>query len=207
MPFTSPRNDELLHCLTWSVRVLTLGQVAHKWFGHTAEPIVIAGQYARRFARTGMISITKTIAHPELQLKEPLLDWRPGDDQPNFDRLSWKATSRWNQHPTRTTVITATTKARCHTGGPIGGRPIRPLELQHDIGVSTVFLNLQARDPELARHWVHEDTLARDARHNDRENLPDARIGALVVEFAGAYSANKLRSVHERYSNDSYQLW
>jgi hypothetical protein len=207
MPFTSPRTDDVLECLTSKIRLLTTGQIARTWFAHTEKPTVIAAQYVRRLQVTGLITISRTMAHPEQELTEPILDWQPGSDEPNFDRLSWKACSRWSEHPVRTTVITATEKARSHTGGPIGGRPIRPLELNHDIGVSTVFLNIQARDPELARLWVHEDALAREARHNDRENLPDAQLDGLVIEFAGAYSAKKLRAVHEHFSKRPYQLW
>jgi hypothetical protein len=185
-------------------------QVARLAFQHTKEPEIIAQQWARRQARAGLLTLQYIAVHPELKLHEPLLEFHPGDPLPNFDALAWQVQSRWKLPPEMTLVATATKKARQFTGGVIGGRPIRHREVTHDVHVASVYLRLRETDCELSKRWMPEDAVYATNAHEFRTKVPDAVLTGkepLIVEFAGKYSARKLRSLHAEYSKSRYQLW
>lgn len=143
------------------------------------------------------------MCHPEIELKNPVLDWKPGDEVPNFDRVAWRLKTRWKESPVRTKIVWASNKARAKLDGCVGGREPRADEILHDIHVAEL---CQLLGPE---NWTGEDELRGSGRSGD---IPDALIalpeGDVTIDFGGSYSAPKLREMHHAYApHGSYQLW
>ena len=197
---------EVLEILTQKVRVLTDNQVSRVSFQHTKQPAVVSRQWLRRQEKAGMLSLHELMTHPEIDVSKPLLDFHPGSPTPDFDALAWQAQSRWTSVPKQTLVATATKKAKQLTAGPVGGRPIRAREATHDIHCSAVYLHFRQHQPELAKRWLPEDAVS----HLDGNKVPDAIITGdepIIVEFAGAYAAQKMRGIHAEFCNRRYQFY
>lgn len=209
------RTLELVELLTTKVRCLRREQVERLWFGHTKQPSVMARQYLRRVERLGLVSLAKVMNPPEAAFNEPLLNWRPGNQEPNFDRLAWQAEARLARPAAATLVIAATKKAQAFTGGPIGSRPLRSAEMAHDLMVAGVFEQFHRDFPEIAKSWTPEDALLQNlfATQNTlcQEIIPDAIVmegnDKIAIEIAGRYSAQKLRAVHHAHAGGCYHLW
>jgi len=153
-----------------------------------------------------MISLCEMMTHPEIDVSEPLLDFHPGDPVPDFDALAWRTQSRWTSPPELTLIATASKKAKQLAGGIIGGRPIRTREVTHDVHCSSLYLHFLEHHPELADRWLPEDAIS----HLDGRKVPDAIIMGnqpVIIEFAGAYSAMKMRVIHAHFCNQRYQLF
>lgn len=203
------RDREILLALTHKVRVLSLGQIARTWWHGTS------GDQARRrlagIVAGGFLERLTVNAHPELALNEPLFEWQPGGEPPNVYALEYRLRSRFREHARPTLLYYATRRAAASFGGA-GGRLKHPLQTDHDLHVSTVYLRLREIDPETAAAWVSEDLFAKERR---RQKLPDAILrdddGGIrrVIEFAGRYDAARLKAFHADCASRGtpYELW
>ena len=207
---TNTAPEMLVQLLTQRLRVISDRQAATEPFGDAARPLQVARTAISRLERAGLVETFTAMVHPELTLEAPILDWRPGDPLPNFDRIAWQLNSRWSKPPVRTKIVYATRKAKRLRGGYCGGRKPRAKEITHDIHVARVFFGLRQKQPDLANHWISEDQLRAEGREGD---IPDAVIRPLegaeiIVEFGGSYGARKLRSIHQNYAQHGrYQIW
>lgn len=212
----NPRMLELVEILTMKVRCLRREQIERLWFGHAKQPRVICRQYLKRVEAAGLVTLTNVMAPPELRVEAPLLEWQPGNPEPLFDRLAWRAESRLSRAATATTLITATKKAQAITGGPIGTRPQRSTETAHDLMAAAVFELFRNDRPDRAASWKPEEAilqeLFRERTSLAQETIPDAIIvdgggEEIVIEIAGRYGASKLRTIHDAYQERRYELW
>jgi hypothetical protein len=200
---------DIVHTLTHHCPVLTAEQIGRYWHPHTVAPEKIALQLLRRQARKGLLKLDHSMIHPPLKIHEPLIDWRPGISiEPQWESVAWKVQSRWNQNPVRAVIVSATKEARTLTGGPLCGRPTRPLELSHDVTLAEIFLSLRQRDAKAASHWLPDDVLT---GYGEGDKKPDAVIGhgdaGIVIELGGkAYSAKRLNAIHDAHRHRHYQL-
>jgi hypothetical protein len=202
--------DKIVHLLTKKVRVLTDEQLARTFFASAKKPIRQARETARRLEGKGLAIVQTSMVHPELLLEQPLLDWKPGDVEPNLDRLGWQTASRWTKPPLRTFVVSATVKARQLVGGYCGGRPERAREICHDIHVTSIFLHLRRTQPDWAMAWVPEDQTAADQRWRPQSRIPDAIIQndpQVYVDFGGSYKAEKLKLIFAAWRTVRFQIW
>ncbi len=205
----SSKRQAIVHVLTRRLRLLSDAQAGRLWFADAKSPRNAARSAFQSLANRGLVALQTAMVHPELDLQGPLLDWRPGDEPPHFGRLSFQLKSRWHKPPERTVVASATSQARALLGAPLGGRPIRPCELAHDLGLATVFFCLLAQCPATLARWRHEDELVRDGRFRAGDPIPDALLLGdpdVVVEFGGEYSAGKL-AAQAAYQSGPYQIW
>jgi hypothetical protein len=200
---------EVIDVLSKRVRVLTLDQIARTWFSDARDPREATRQALRRAERDHLIQVHLGMAHPEVKLTTPLYSWRPGTQEttPHFGRLAWKAKRRFSLPPTRTTYVTARREGILAVGSAIRPRPIRKTELTHDIHVAQLYLNLREQDPESVTRWVSEDAL-----HRETGERTDALIAGdehVLIEFIGAYSSEKLATLHERLvrRGTAFQFW
>lgn len=192
----------IVQLLTHNLRLITDSQVAKL----RGVPVKIARQGLRREEQSGYIKLDDVHLHPPLPLDVPLVEWNPESESmaTDWDAIAWKAQSRWNMPPVRALVASATKKGQQLTGGPLGGRPLRLLEISHDATLTEVFL----RQPlETRRHWIPEDALT---EFGTGEKRPDAVLRLddqdIFVELAGkAYSAEKLRSIHKSFASRGCQ--
>lgn len=196
------QNTDCLETLSSRVRVLTEGQVA-EWFRHTKHPTLMARQWITRGCKACFLERKLLLSHPEISLEVPILVFTPGDTDPNFDHLAWRLKKRWHLPAGRTTVVWATEVLRAQFRNALRHRRIRLSEVTHDIHVSRLFLNLRRQDPHRAALWTPEDSLS----WHKAQSRPDAILGDTWIEFGGAYSAKKLRRMHDMYRNYKYELW
>jgi hypothetical protein len=110
-----------------------------------------------------------------------------------------------------TRCVIATAHAARRAGGYGGQRP-RPAECTHDLHVSALYLELRRTVPELAATWIHEAEIFR-TRPGGVGKVPDALVrlplGTKVIEFGGAYGAQKLAAFHRYCAQEGlpYEIW
>jgi hypothetical protein len=210
-PSPIDKKDDLLRALTHHVRVLTLDQIARTWWSRTVRPKNNAKKCLRKLEQQGLVQCLTIMARPEIELPEPVFTWTPGDPDPNFGPIAYRLKNRWKEPFVPTQAVIATREAMRNYGGYIGGRAPRDSEATHDIHLGQVYLHLRGQQPELLQGWVSEaQQYAEGGGKNAR--LPDVIIrdagsAQLILEFAGAYSKQKLEAFHGEASHIQYQLW
>jgi hypothetical protein len=191
---------ELLTALALRVRVLTTLQIARTWRAMVSR--------LPRLESEGLLQSFVTVAHPELPLIGPVVQWRPGDPSPDFGSASYLLQSRWAKPATPIKCFIAGRAAGCMFGGH-GGRYPRESEESHDIHLAAVFLRFRKLEPALVESWVHEEELRRD-RKDRRGKVPDAMVGKhRVIECGGAYKTKKLIGFHRfcEARGYEYEVW
>ncbi len=147
-------------------------------------------------------------------LIEPLVAWN-GNEAPDFVALASRLTARVEVAPCRTTEIYwATKKAEPLTGG-LSGQNRQPLQVQHDLGITAVFLRSLEQDSFPADFWLNEDIARRDFGWFCPSKRPDAIVvddddqPIQIIEIGGIYSAADLRRMHRFFSKERvrYELW
>ena len=206
----TPRDEDILRILTHRLRLISIQQVARIWWTR-AQPASAASRL-RQLAAAGLVEAMTVMAHPEIELKAPILCWRPSDAEPDFGAASYRLKARWTKAPTATPLVFATREAMAMYGGYIGGRGPRPSEATHDIHLAQVYFRLMDAYPKLADRWVSENQQYAEGGGRD-ERLPDALIRGRpgspprIVEFGGAYSKAKLIEFHRGMSSFAYEVW
>jgi hypothetical protein len=200
-------NTDIVEILCRSVRVLTVEQLADRWFSHLKNPKESAQRAVRKLAREGFATRTHVMA-VLIDVSEPLYLWDPETRQaPDFEKLSYRNGLRWNEPLVSTSVITATPKAHSVFGGYIRVE-IRPSEIEHDIAVASCFLRFTRENSKRTSHWIPEDSINCERFFGKR---PDAIIKTggteTIVEVVGrAYRVSKLKDTFDRFSSYPLQL-
>ena len=148
---------------------------------------------------------------PELDLSGPEFEWSPGDETPHFGKLAWRVQSRWKEAPIPTEIYQIGRAGLREFGGREGG-PKKVSHLRHDLHIGTMYLALVEADSLVKERWISEDDLAPERID---QKLPDAMLrqynsqSEVVIEFAGAYDSDHIRSFHEDCESRDlpYQLW
>ena len=208
------RDERVIWTLTRKLRVMTLEQAARTWWADRPYPVKAARDRLAKLRDDGLLHLTSLMAHPELELTEPVFRWHPDDPAPEFGPIAYRLQSRWTRPMKATPVVGATRQANREFGGYIGDRIPRPSEVSHDIHLAQVYLKLVGRDPKLAQRWTCEQQLYAQGRGRN-QRLPDAiirprRAGAgdgWVLEFGGAYSKKKLEEFHAELCGEVYEIW
>ncbi|HZZ26755.1 MAG TPA: hypothetical protein VFE46_02010 [Pirellulales bacterium] len=204
---------QILWTLTRKVRVLTAQQVAETWFADLSQPTRAAVKRLRQLQDFGLLNEHAVMLHPMIHLDAPVLNWMPGNEEPNFGALSYRLKERWPSPLVTKSIFHATRDANRLLGGYIGGRQPRTSETTHDVHLAQVYLRFLRQEPRTAKRWVSEHQLyAEGGGRNER--LPDAIIRHprnrdldLVVEFGGKYPKMKLIEFHDALRHLRYQIW
>jgi hypothetical protein len=211
------RDREILEALTRHVRVLSLPQIARTWWRDSQNPARAADSRLRILAAEGLLSIERTLAHPELTLDSPLARWDLSEAEPNFGAISYQLQRRWSSHPVLMACFSASKVAADRLGGH-GARPPRAVERTHDIHMAQVYLLYRLRQPEVLADWVFEEQVKAErrlapGRPNYGDKLPDVLLRTKsqtrAIEFGGAYSKEKLIAFHG-YCKEQllpYEIW
>jgi hypothetical protein len=206
------RRREILLALTHKIRLITPTQVARTWWTATASGLSSARRELSALKAAGFLRQSRVIAHPEIELAEPVATWTPGDPEPNPDRIAYRLQSRWTEPSRSAVVFFASRQAANHFGGA-GGTLHRLHQVGHDLHLAAVYLRLHQVDPTTAAAWISEDRLPRPERPG--EKLPDAVLkdpaGRIyrVIEFGGAYDARRVSKFHTFCAAHGYpyELW
>lgn len=204
------RDIDLVQVLTQKVRLLSLRQVSRQWWhGDLAN----TRRRLRVLVAAGLLNSLVAQARSLPSLLAPVITWHPNDNKPRFGQIAHRLKARWRNRAVRSVrVYVATEKAAHLFGGVAHGRLKAPTQATHDLGVAAVWLHLSNNNAQLAAEWRGEDLMA-DTRRG--EKLPDAFIvnasGEVtsVIEFGGAYSAERVRAFHEDCADRTlpYELW
>jgi hypothetical protein len=206
------RDREILETLTLRVRMLSVAQVARTFWSNGAIGEANSRRRLSQLDDAGLVHRLTVMARPELNLTEPLIDWRPGLEAPALGQVAYKLKRRWTEPVRSTAVVIATARAASQLGGTGGRRP-RASEITHDLHMATVYL-LARTDHARSRRWISE------AAYSKRwgkagERVPDAALLSSrggrkkLIEVGGAYPKRKLEGFH-RFCEDQelgYELW
>ena len=184
---------------------MTVQQLAENFYQERMRPVECACRAARKLRQEGYAESWPAMVRI-LYLEGPLLNWTPGASVPEFGKLAWANQKRWNsQFPGKTTCLTSTRKARSEFGGTC--RAPRSRELEHDVGVTQLYLQLRCQTPQVAASWKHEDSLSRT-----NTKRPDAVIERegqpVAIDFLGrGYSRDKIVGIWKHYRHSRLELW
>ena len=206
----TPRDTELLEVLTRRIRMLSITQIGRVWWPTSESPEAIARRRLVQLEQAGYLERLSVMAHPELELAQPVAVWRPGLPTPELGPISWRLKSRWTEPLVNTACVIATKFAGRFLGG-YGGRKPRRAETTHDLHLSSVFLQMRTRQPERAATWISEADRKKETGYG--EKLPDGIVldgdHKTAIEFGGAYDRPKLEEFHE-FCHDqklAYEIW
>lgn len=205
------RDQEILEALTRRVRTLSAPQIADHWFGDQIDPVGSVCRRLKQLERAGLVEQFEMFARPQPPLLGPITCWKPGCAAADFEKLSYQLVKRWDRPASLTSICIATKAAGTLFGGH-GGRPPRTSETTHDLCLAGVFLRYIRDDPSIAAKWLSEEVL-RARGFGNHTRLPDTMIedhrGTTIVEFGGAYAAQKLREFHDfcELEDLPYEIW
>jgi hypothetical protein len=206
------RDQEIIVALSAKIRMLSFEDILETWWPPSKSAVTNARRRLTAMVDERLLVKDRAFARPRLPLTEPVSRWKPGQEPPSFGELSWKLKSRWTEEPREITVYLATRRAAGIFGGTADGRIKNPSQTTHDIHLGALYLKLRRETPTLAAGWVGEGVLAPT---REKQKLPDAilhdREGRprLVMEFGGAYPADRLEAFHEDCAQRQlpYELW
>lgn len=207
------RDLEILHALTHCVRLFSLQQVSVSWWKFATKNSTALRDRIRILAECGWVRRGTVFARPLPPIERPLFTWRPREPAPKFDAIAWIAQSRWTAAAKSISVIVASDKSSRHFFGRRARGIRQGFQTTHDLGVAEVYLRFREQFPSQISEWRGERMIAHLRR---RKKIPDAVIAdealwppKLVVEFAGEYSARRLRQFHHICVKEQlpYQLW
>jgi hypothetical protein len=202
----------LLTMLSWSVRAIADSQ-AIAALGIPADGESAFIHRVNRVARRRLLA-RRRVPVALIQTKAPLVDWLPGMPEPRWHSISWQLQRRSSMtRAARVWVTWATREAVALVGG-VGGRLRQPMQLQHDLGVTAVYVARQAQ-ASMHESWIGEDAFRTLIGSPKRSKIPDALIVdrgyqvRRVIEFGGLYGPKRLKSFHRYWSRKRipYEIW
>jgi len=203
------RDEEIVRVLASSVRVMSLEQVAREWWSDTRWGRSRAKRTLEELAVEKLLHLRRVLSRPIEPLSAPLIVWRPGDVEPDFDALASKLHRRAMKPAHMTTIVFAARRSVA-LFSPGAMPTIKLTQMTHDLQVSEVFLHYRRRGQKTA--WLSEDHLPANW---PLRGQPDAVLcdseGDIVqgVEYGGDYPARRLIELHCGFSEIelSYEIW
>lgn len=202
------RDLAVLRALSMQVRLFGQRQLADTlWHGDVAN----ARRRLRRFVELGLIERKLAFARPLPELLAPVVQWRPGQPEPDAGQVAFELQTRWRYQAMRSTVVvTPTTKVVEHFGGR--QKATLSSQVSHDLGVSAVWLWYCCNRPKSIAAWRSEDMLT---GIESGESVPDAVLvdkdeqPIVWIEFGGDYSSERVAAFHDSAAHRSipYQIW
>ena len=212
MPHLTETDLLLLAMLCWKIRAVADPQ-AIAALGIPADRQAVFVRRLHGMARRGLLT-RQRLSVALFQPEAPLVDWLPGMPTPSWHSTAWQLQRRYAAaRPGRVWVTWATRQAVALVGG-VGGRLRQPMQLQHDLGVTTVYVVRQSHS-SADTNWLGEDAYRTLLSPPKRSKIPDALIVdrdnrvRRVIEFGGLYSPKQLKSFHRYWARKRtpYEIW
>ena len=170
------------------------------------------GRRLHRLAKLGLLFREQAVIG-YIPFVKPLFVSRPNQNEPDYDALAWQLEWRWTHADSEPHALFWASPRAVQLFGGSSGWLRQPLQIQHDLAVTAVFLRrMQTCRPQMAG-WVSEDSLRRRSTELRLHAIPDAAVvgenGAIqtIIELGGVYSAEKLRRFHRHFRAFHYELW
>ena len=202
--------QQIVRILANSVRVLTLGQIAGTWWTDTRWGRRRASVAMHQLAAEGWIDVRKVLARAIECFHSPLIEWRPGQERPDFVAASRSLHRRAMSDAKCVQVVLAARRAVIFFGS--GRAPVVKLtQMTHDLNVAALYLHYRKSGLPGDR-WISEDRLPRNWPLKQR---PDALLrsesGTLLraVEYGGDYPPTRLVELHAGLASIGlgYEIW
>jgi len=157
----------------------------------------------------GWLKRGQIFARPLLDLSAgPLACWRPGQADPDYNRLAWQVEKRWVQAPHEQTVWFATGQALAAFGFTGQQSRWNPFCATHELHVAAMHLAFLREHSD--GQWMPE----REMHRCGWKKIPDAAIrqGDTVIEvrdFAGNYPLARLQAFGSFFKAQQipFSLW
>lgn len=192
--------------LALQLRLMSLGQVAHGWYRGHSDSECRADTALAKLRAAGIVDRLRLEAHPFLPQVRPLMAWNRDAlraNPPCWETIAEQTRGRW-QLPHEPVEVYRATKRACHLFGAFvdAGRE-RHCEATHDLHLAQVFVAYRLRKPRLAAQWLGEAAFPKLGFQIRGMKDPDAFLvsgdgtAVRIIEFAGSYEADHLRSFHD----------
>jgi hypothetical protein len=204
-------NRGMMDLLTRRVRLATEDQLR----AYAKSQFQVDSSLTRRLCRLEKVGllVRQRAMVGMIPFVSPLHVSKPEHGEPEYDKLAWRLQWRWAHATSESyTLFWASPRAVQLFGGASGWLR-QPLQFEHDLAVTAVFLRRMQTCPAQMAGWMGEDGLRQRSAEWRLHSIPDAVIlnseGAIqtVVELGGIYPAEKLRRFHRHFRMLSYELW
>jgi hypothetical protein len=170
------------------------------------DPLRAARRLTDQLSCAGLVTLRRTTVAEKHGPVLPLIDYHPGDPEPDFEAVAKILATRWDGPRIGDTFVVATRRASKRYGGAPGS--LRSPCVDHDDYLAAVFLSLDAKEQ---RRWARgEDT----ALGRCGQDVPDAVLRGrkaaadVVIEIGGtSYGVEKLARRHRQWCACSYRLY
>jgi hypothetical protein len=203
----------LLKVLSQKTRVATREQAIRVFARGGVTSRRVGRRRLHALSASGILSCEDVPARPLLDLRGPLVCWRPGYGEPDFGALAWTLEKRWQAPLATTRVYFAGREGLRLYGGVARGQLTNINQVSHDLHVTEVYLRLLAEEPALAAAWVgedeHGDTRLKYQKQPDAVLCDDDGRPRLAIEFGGLYGVAKLSAFHRDMDRRGlpYEIW
>ena len=201
----------ILDLLTRRVRLATEDQI--RCYAETQlRSASSMGRRLRRLEKAGLLFREQALVG-FIPFITPLHASRPGHADPDYDALAWRLEWRWAHAASESHALFWASPRAVQLFGGSSGWLRQPLQIQHDLAVTAVFLRRMQTRPAQMAGWVSEDRLRQRSTELRLRGIPDAAIVAdngtlqTVIELGGVYPAEKLRRFHRNFRVFPYELW
>lgn len=195
----SDPNREVLRLLTHHVRIASLEQLL-------TVDVRLTRRGLSQLVRAKLLRKRKLAVGVLKDVGSPLATWSPSRPVPQFGSVAWIGRRRIRSLSSQVTDLYWATRKATRLVGGCGNRLRQPWQVQHDLGVTAVYLQLRRHTPEVAKRWLGEDLYRREHRQRRGEKIADGfilnGIGNVerAIEFVGDYDAQRLESFHDYWS-------
>lgn len=211
-PTWTPRDREIVETLAAKVRALSLAQVARGWWEPSQRREEHARNRLRLLGRAGLLDAYRVNVHPPLELRGPVIRWKPGEPDPDAEAAATQLQARWTEAARPTSVYTASPLA-ANLFGCSGGELPELTHRDHDLLLGEVFVAYLRSEPDAARRrWVGEAARPKAGyrvKDPDAFLVDDAGNTLRVIESGGKYDAGRVAEFHEHCAEHGlpYELW
>lgn len=203
------RDRRLIGLLAAKVRVLSVGQIAERFWPGSVQPTRLARGRLAKLERAGLLRTASRPSRPLLEVLEPLAIWRPHRPVPDFAAIARQLANRWSDSMVRMECVEVTDEGARGVAGVPAAAPPADSEVTHDLHVAAVYLRMLDELPARASTWILETRLPK----GQGVKVPDAMVRdgleRTAIEFGGLYDRAKLEAFHEycRQERMGYELW
>jgi hypothetical protein len=205
----TPRDLDIAVTLARRVRLMTLDDLVRVWWAESYS-FQTAWHRLRELAAGGWVQLARVNLRA-VPATRPLVAWTPGRPEPDPERVSHAARSRW-AGPAAPTAVAFAGRRAANVYGSTAGRLPALNHRDHDAHLGAVYAAYRERRPHEAAHWVGEDARPKAGfRVKDSDAFLKDAAGRTyrVVECAGGYSPDQVEAFHAHCADLElpYELW